>query len=250
MSNYIEFSEKELNKLNQLQTEFKNKYDINSYSNWFYDSESSLLRLYNDEQNEIFFKYIPIGTFSINDKTWMWSWFNESLIEKNKLETNKIKAFGIKNNYEKLAKGTFESDKYDGWDFLAISLSILGGIGTYKVSFDNLEKYMLLTEIVEDKNALEIKKLKQKKVDCGLHGFRRPAFVCQHLDLTTKNDFEEAFESYKEMELEEDDDFQAWCGECEKIRIKNNGWNEVSEEFAKIKLVCEDCYFDLKRFNQ
>ena len=41
-----------------------------------------------------------------------------------------------------------------------------------------------------------------------------------------------------------------WCGECEKVRIKNNGWNEISEGFAKIKLVCEDCYFDLKRFNQ
>lgn len=51
------------------------------------------------------------------------------------------------------------------------------------------------------------------------------------------------------MDLGEDDDFQAWCGECEKVRIRNNGWNEHAEEFANIRLVCEYCYFELKEFN-
>lgn len=52
------------------------------------------------------------------------------------------------------------------------------------------------------------------------------------------------------MYLDEDDDFQAWCDDCEKVRSENNGWNDEKMEFAKIKLVCEDCYFDLKQFNQ
>ncbi|MCX8531876.1 hypothetical protein [Chryseobacterium luquanense] len=44
--------------------------------------------------------------------------------------------------------------------------------------------------------------------------------------------------------------FKAWCNECEKIGQENNGWNDETMEFTKIKLVCEDFYFELKQFNQ
>ena len=87
MNHYQEFATSELNKLIKIQNKLKEQYKIDSYSNWFYDSESEILRLYNDDNNEIFFRYIPIGTFSLTSKTWMWSWFNNYLNEKNKLKT-------------------------------------------------------------------------------------------------------------------------------------------------------------------
>ncbi|HEX7871101.1 MAG TPA: hypothetical protein VF455_13415 [Chryseobacterium sp.] len=250
MKNYDEFADAELQKLIPVQEKFKQEYDLDSYANWFYESEASILRLYNEDEDEIFFRYIPIGTFSSNSETWMWSWFNNSSFEPNKNETLKIKQFGEEHNYQKLVDGTFASDKYDGWQFLAIGILILGGIGVYKVNSDNLDIYMILTEFIKDKDLAEIKKMKQKTVDCESHGFGRQAFVCQHLDTKTPNGFEEAFETYHGMELDEDDDFQAWCDECEKVRSENNGWDDETMEFAKIKLVCEDCYFDLKKFNQ
>lgn len=250
MRDYNEFAESELNKLIPIQENFKEKFNLNSYENWFYESEFSLLRVYNSDEDEVIFKYIPIGTFSNKSKTFMWSWFNESSIEPNKDETLRIKEFGIENNYIKLIDGTFESDEYDGWEFLAISFSILGGIGVYKVTSENLEKYFLLTKVIENKNSPEIQKMKQKTVDCENHGFGRPAFICQHLNLKTAVGFEEAFETFPGMELDEDDDLQAWCDECEKIRLENNGWNDETMEFAKIKLVCEDCYFEIKKLNE
>lgn len=51
------------------------------------------------------------------------------------------------------------------------------------------------------------------------------------------------------MELNEEIDFQAWFSECEKERVKTDGWNDESMEFDKIKLVCENCYFMIKEFN-
>ncbi|MCX8524284.1 hypothetical protein OF897_10215 [Chryseobacterium formosus] len=250
MKNYDEFAEAELQKLIPLQEKFKQEYDLDSFANWFYESDASILRLYNDDEDEIFFKYIPIGSYSLSSETWMWSWFNNSSAESNKSETLKIKQFGKEHNYKKLIDGTFASDKYDGWEFLATGLSILGGIGVYKVNSENLENYFLLTEIIEDKSSEEIRKIKQKIVDCENHGLGRPAFVCQHLNRETPNGFKEAFETSLGMELDEDDDFQAWCDDCEKVRSENKGWNDETMEFAKIKLVCEECYFDLKEFNQ
>ncbi len=250
MIDYKEFAKAELNRVISIQDRFKEEFDIDSYAHWFYDDESSILRLYNDEIDEIFFRYIPIGTYSLNKNTWMWSWFNNYLSEKNKIETLQIKQFGEKNQYEKLTNGTFPSDEFDGWEFLAISQNLLNGIGVYKINCDNLNYYVLLTEKVDSENNLEVRKLKQKTVDCGNHGFKRPAFVCQHLELNSQNGFEEAFETFKGMDLDEDDDFAAWCDECEKKRIECDGWNDVSEAFAKIKLICEDCYFEMKESNQ
>ena len=250
MRDYTEFAQLELNKLIKIQDKFKEKYKTDLFENWFYESECSILRLYNNDEDEIFFKYIPIGTFSKNSETWMWTWYNESSIEPNKNETLRIKQFGIENSYQKLIDGTFVSDEFDGWEFLSISFPILNGIGVYKVNSDNLEKYMLLTEVIENKNTPEIVKLKQKTVDCTIHGFARPAFVCKHLNLEKAVGFEEAFETYPGMELDQDDDLQAWCSECEEIRLNYGEWNEESEKFAQIKLVCENCYFEMKKLNE
>ncbi|MDR4952244.1 hypothetical protein REB14_08675 [Chryseobacterium sp. ES2] len=246
--NYEEYSKPRLNKLIKVQDDFKDVYRIDSYVNWFYDSELELLRLYNDDNDEVYFKYIPVGTYSLKSKTWMWSWYNTHSIEKNKNELLVIKKFGIENNYEKLYTGTFASDEYAGWELSSICLEFLKGIGVYRVNSDELEKYMLILNGVGEYSS-EVKMMKQKKVDCGSHGYSRPAFVCQHLDLEAPKGFEEAFDTYKGIELEEDDDFQAWCSDCEKIRIENDGWTEESEKFAGITLICENCYFELKEFN-
>jgi hypothetical protein len=61
--------------------------------------------------------------------------------------------------------------------------------------------------------------IKDKYIQCSEHEFRRVAFVCTHLTKTDQVGFNEAFETYEGMELGEEDDFQAWCDECEKVRI-------------------------------
>jgi hypothetical protein len=197
------------------------------------------------DENEINFKYVPIGTYSNETETFMWSWNKEDSIERNISEIYKVKDFGYQENYEKLTEGHFESDLYDGWEFIAIANKILNGIGSYRVTDEHLEIYFLLTEVVDNEKA---KKMASQIVDCETHGEERQAFVCQHLNSAIKTGFEEVFPTVKGMELGEDEDFQAWCSECEKVRLSTNGWNEESMEFAKIKIVCETCYFDIKAF--
>ena len=41
-----------------------------------------------------------------------------------------------------------------------------------------------------------------------------------------------------------------WCAECEEVRIRCGGdWNDESEAFAKIKLLCGGCWDRLKELN-
>lgn len=246
--NYQEFSQLKCQELMKVQEGFTKEYNINFYDSWFYDGESELLRLYNDDDDEIYFNYIPIGTFSTKSNTWMWSWFNKSSIERNRDLLLSVKEFGTENSYEKLIEGTFSADIYECWELAAICQHLLHGIGVYKVNSDGLEKFMLIMG-VENVGSPKVRQLKQKTVECREHRFSRPAFVCGHLDLNSPKGFHEAFHTNKGMDLEEGEDFQAWCSECEKIRIQHDGWNEESEKYAGIRLVCENCYFELKDFN-
>lgn len=115
---YAEFSEKAVEDFKLIQDSFRGQFKIDDYSNWFYNQSTELLRLYT-ENEEIFFKYIPVGTYSTKSKTWMWAWENSDSVEQGKYETLTIKEFGLKENYDKLFNGYFESDEYDGWEFTA-----------------------------------------------------------------------------------------------------------------------------------
>jgi hypothetical protein len=85
-----------------------------------------------------------------------------------------------------------------------------------------------------------------KTVHCEKHGDRRKAFVCDHLLHGLNQGFFSADEEGNPYP-------DAWCSKCEQIRLTNGGnsgeWNEASEALIKIKLICGDCYEEIKRRN-
>lgn len=74
------------------------------------------------------------------------------------------------------------------------------------------------------------------------------AFVCQHLLNSHNVGFHEAFES--NPLIEPHDDYQAWCSTCENEHLKEGEWNDKSMAFADIKVVCNECYFEIKERNK
>jgi hypothetical protein len=243
---YNRFAEKCVEELKVLQNKFQNEYDVDWYEKWFYNHSTGLLTFSTGDQ-ELNFKYFDVGSFSEKSNTWKWSWDNDSTPENVKENANLIKQFGQRSNFQKLKNGTFQSDGFQAWEFTAIAAKLINGIGVYRPVSDNqLKIFFVITEFVNKEIA---KKIKDKFVECSTHEYRRIAFVCKHLNHTTIVGFEEAFETSENMELLEDDDFQAWCSECEIVRKKEDEWNDKSMTFAGIKVVCEKCYFEMKELN-
>lgn len=56
--------------------------------------------------------------------------------------------------------------------------------------------------------------LNDKYVECESHGMSRIALVCQHLLKGSNLGFHETIDS--NPLIEPDDDYQAWCNDCEK----------------------------------
>jgi hypothetical protein len=245
---YDEYAHKCVHEIQNLQENFLKEFDINGYDNWFYEQATGLLT-FSTGDKEINFRYCEAGSFSTKSNTWKWSWDNDHTLTKVKEKTTLVKEFGETMGYEKLTTGFFDSVTEEGWEFTAIAAKVLDGIGVYSPVSDHLLIFMVLLEFVDNDRAQIIK---TKYIKCGDHEKRRRAFVCKHLNKTAKVGFEEAFETYEGMELDdedEDEDFQAWCDECETARLKTDGWNDESMEFADIKMVCEVCYFDMKKLN-
>lgn len=123
----------------------------------------------------------------------------------------------------------------------AISTKLLSTIGAYRIPQEHLFIYFIFTnELTQE----EYNELKNKYVNCSNHIADRAAFVCQHLLDNMSTGFHEAFDSAPL--IEPDDEHQAWCDQCEKIRFMEGEWTDTAMAFANIKVVCNQCYFDIK----
>lgn len=75
-------------------------------------------------------------------------------------------------------------------------------------------------------------------IECPKHGRRDATFVCCHLVGGEKRGFNLGYDPDKPHQLQPD----AWCNECERMVEQEGEWNEKSEAFADIKILCAVCY--------
>jgi hypothetical protein len=243
--NFEDYKDDCVDDISSLQDEFMTLYDIESYEKWFYDHDIGAFHFKSDDGRNLYFKYVDVGSFSTKANTWNWSWSNSSTPVHVSQSLERVKIFGEANNFGELTEGLFDGDEYTGWAMTAVSAKILNAIGAYRVPQGDLFIYFIFTnELTQG----EYDALKDKYVACDSHISGRIAFVCQHLNKETYTGIHEAFDS--DTITEADDGYQAWCDECEKARIKEGEWNDVSMAFAKIKIVCDQCYFEIKKRNQ
>ncbi|MCG9748134.1 hypothetical protein [Shewanella sp. Isolate8] len=87
----------------------------------------------------------------------------------------------------------------------------------------------------------------EKYVECGTHGKQQATFVCQHIIQTLHDGKARGFWWANDPENPRPD---AWCSECEvKVQETNGEWNDESEAFAGVKLLCGACYDRVKEIN-
>lgn len=84
-----------------------------------------------------------------------------------------------------------------------------------------------------------------RKVECSVHGKSSATFICQHLANGAGLGFNAGFDPDEPDALYPD----AWCDECNAVLEQEGEWNDTSEAFADIKLVCAQCYCDIREKN-
>jgi hypothetical protein len=85
-----------------------------------------------------------------------------------------------------------------------------------------------------------------KFVECGSHGKSKPAFVGRHLIEAENIGWNEPAEYSIDEYFEFAGGINGWCDKCEAAAVKSGGWNDESEAFAGITLICENCALKFK----
>lgn len=85
------------------------------------------------------------------------------------------------------------------------------------------------------------------RIECALHGAQEQTFVCRHLVESLRSGEKVGFCCSSEPRG------YAWCNACEEVRIGEGGktgeWNDRSEAFAKVTLLCGACYDEIRKLN-
>lgn len=89
--------------------------------------------------------------------------------------------------------------------------------------------------------------MSDKKIECGNHGFQEAAFVCMHLLRNGKEKPVGFYQAEVDPNNREWGDLNAWCKECEDVLEREGEWNDESEAFANIHLVCGECFEEMKK---
>lgn len=74
-------------------------------------------------------------------------------------------------------------------------------------------------------------------IQCETHGECLETFVCEHLSGETAG-----LGFNRDQPTAKHPFPDAWCDDCELIRVAHGGWNNESEKLAKIVLLCSGCY--------
>jgi hypothetical protein len=84
----------------------------------------------------------------------------------------------------------------------------------------------------------------ERIVHCHEHGPVRPAYVCRHLVKQLQEPSAEriGFCRPDQGAGETPDDLQGWCGKCDAVLRQVGEWNDESEGFAGVTLICSGCY--------
>jgi hypothetical protein len=84
-----------------------------------------------------------------------------------------------------------------------------------------------------------------KKIECPIHGLNDSAYVCQHLNLTDKIGFIETYDPQNPCS----EILQALCQKCDDVVMEEGEWNARVESYTKIKLICIECFAQMREFN-
>ena len=85
-----------------------------------------------------------------------------------------------------------------------------------------------------------------RTVTCSEHGEQGAAFVCQHIVQSLRDGRPRGFFHPPDG----GDEPNAWCRACDEAVAKAGGeWNDESEGFAQVTLVCRACYERAQRMN-
>src|SRR5688572_7451319 len=83
-----------------------------------------------------------IGTFNVDDRTWLWSWDNSTILPALRQHALVVRKYGAKHGIERLTIRKFESSEEEAWRFAAVACKLAEAQGAYCGPADSTRVFM------------------------------------------------------------------------------------------------------------
>ena len=109
------------------------RYGIGHFARWDHDGELGQLTFSNPgDDDALVAETTEIGSYSLNTRTWLWAWANDSQTEAARRKAAELKTlFGV-TGMRIFTDPHFDCDEHLAWELAAASVQHLDGIGCYR----------------------------------------------------------------------------------------------------------------------
>ncbi|WP_460753633.1 DUF6882 domain-containing protein [Marinomonas epiphytica] len=133
--------------LSNRQDKLIKEFNIGEYQRYDWDQENATLTFSDEQETKVIAKVQFVGALSSQTKTWLWSWANDTILQKAKSKMHKVKLYGEEHNFKPLIKSKWFGSEPDGWDMTSVSAFILKAKGAYRIPAENGFTYLVITDI-------------------------------------------------------------------------------------------------------
>ncbi len=117
-------------RLESAQAALERNFDLEG-RNWQMDQQECTITLTAEGKSPLVFDAVAIG--SLANKTWMWAWANDSILDSFSAESAELKQLTETSGLKFFAQPLWEDAvEDDAWNAAAIALKVLGGTAVYR----------------------------------------------------------------------------------------------------------------------
>ncbi|MCA0403161.1 MAG: hypothetical protein LCH30_05110 [Proteobacteria bacterium] len=143
------FIQQAVEELHAKQNEFITKTELSNYARWYFSQEDELLQFFDENDNlKLELDVITIGTYSFNDKSWLWAWANGYIPPSLREKAFRLTELTDITGYDVFTfSKAFALDEALILDLVAVSVKHLNALGIYRMPEESVESALAIMNI-------------------------------------------------------------------------------------------------------
>lgn len=135
--------------LERKQSALIEQHSLDSYGMFDYDLSTGRIQFKQDDILKVEADFVPVGSFSEQDQSWMWAWANPSVEGAIYEQAESLKILEQKTGNDMLSNSTFPADESTAWEIAAMSCDHFDGAGVFAAPINDLLIFLVLKNITK-----------------------------------------------------------------------------------------------------
>jgi hypothetical protein len=137
-------------RVQKLNDDLHRQYGLHDFARWHHDGEAGTLCFFNPESpHGLEANVTPIGSFSLNTKTWLWAWANHSKSELEAQRSEQYRALASSIDCTFFSTAHFDCDEFLAWELTAVCVDHFNSVGCYRLPIGHLWVFLALDDIAK-----------------------------------------------------------------------------------------------------